>query len=72
MNIPGFAAEAALYNTTEHYHLGTAPNSVFRGSSQTVVHPAIVFPPPCAKICRACIRAGGDCIHVGAGRCECV
>ena len=71
MHMPGFTAEASLYKTAEPYAMGTAGRSVPQGFSHRVVHPAIVFPPPCGMICWACIAAGGDCIHVGGGRCLC-
>ena len=74
MNFPGFTAENVLteYDTHTRATKRTAVAARSFGSEiSSIVRPAFVFPPPCALICRLCIKAGGDCIHLGGGRCLC-
>ena len=72
INMPGFAAEAALYKTSQSYRASTTGIAEIR-SYVTPQLPIPEFPPDPGPVCRQCrkecrsVSCGPDCV---TERCE--
>jgi hypothetical protein len=69
MSIPGFTAEASVSAVRAEFGAESVPHLWQHRVS--LVHPALWFGSPCGLLCRRCVQVGGDCIHIGNGRCVC-
>ena len=59
MNMPGFTAEASLYQTSEHYHIGTNLAHVDgRSHSAAILPSGLTWVVRCVRECR--VECGKD------------
>jgi len=70
MRMPGFNAEASAAKAHVEFMTTDAARPE-RQTTRAVISPAFQFGSSCGILCRRCVAAGGECIHLGNGRCIC-